>query len=188
MKQSAPLSAVQYGLYVECVNHLGEPCYNLPYLYAIDGSLDGERLCRAIETAVKAHPTLFTRIEVDDAGEPMQSIDMSQESFELHIEEVTDVEALKPTLVEPFDIYGGRLFRVRLFHDASHYHLFIDYHHIIVDGTSMQVMLQDIDKAYQGMPIEAEQQTMLETALNDAQRRQGAEFEEAKQWYAAHFD
>ncbi len=188
MKQSAPLSAVQYGLYVECVNHLGEPCYNLPYLYAIDGSLDGERLCRAIETAVKAHPTLFTRIEVDDAGEPMQSIDMSQESFELHIEEVTDVEALKPTLVEPFDIYGGRLFRVRLFHDASHYHLFIDYHHIIVDGTSMQVMLQDIDKAYQGMPIEAEQQTMLETALYDAQRRQGAEFEEAKQWYAAHFD
>ena len=41
MKTSAPLSKVQYGLYVECVAHLGEACYNLPYLYVLDGTLDG---------------------------------------------------------------------------------------------------------------------------------------------------
>ena len=33
MKTSAPLTKTQYGLYAECVNHQGEPCYNIPYLY-----------------------------------------------------------------------------------------------------------------------------------------------------------
>jgi hypothetical protein len=70
MTTKTPLSKTQYGLYVECVNHQGEVCYNLPYLYTLDGSLDGDRLCRAIESAVAAHPTLFTRIALDDNGEP----------------------------------------------------------------------------------------------------------------------
>ena len=62
MKIQSPLSKVQFGIYVECVNHTGEICYNLPYLYVLDKSLDEDRLCKAIEQAVKSHPTLFTRI------------------------------------------------------------------------------------------------------------------------------
>ena len=67
----APLSKTQYGIYVECVNHSGEICYNLPFLYTLDKSLDTNRLCKAIETVVAAHPTLFTRIVLNDEGEPM---------------------------------------------------------------------------------------------------------------------
>ena len=70
MKTIAPLTKVQYGLYVECVAHQGEACYNLPYLYVLDGSLDEEKLRHAIEVAVKAHPTLFTRMELDEQGDP----------------------------------------------------------------------------------------------------------------------
>ena len=77
MKTIAPLSKVQYGLYVECVAHQGEACYNIPYLYTLDGSLDADRLCRAVETAVAAHPTLFTRIEQDSEGDSQQVIDAS---------------------------------------------------------------------------------------------------------------
>ena len=88
MKTSAPLSKVQYGLYVECVAHLGEACYNLPYLYVLDGTLDGVKLCRAIETAVAAHPTLFTRIELNNEGDPLQTID-DTETFTLEIENGT---------------------------------------------------------------------------------------------------
>ena len=32
MKKTAPLSKTQYGVYVECVQHLGEIYYNLPFL------------------------------------------------------------------------------------------------------------------------------------------------------------
>jgi hypothetical protein len=61
MKNIAPLTKVQYGIYAECIAHQGEICYNLPYLYILDGSLDEEKLKTAVETAVAAHPTLFTK-------------------------------------------------------------------------------------------------------------------------------
>ena len=109
MKTSAPLSKVQFGLYVECVAHQGEACYNLPYLYELDGTLDEERLRKAIETAVAAHPTLFTRIELNNEGDPLQTIDDS-ETFTLNVENGTlNIEGggtfNGQPLITPFDIY-----------------------------------------------------------------------------------
>ncbi len=187
MTTKTPLSKTQYGLYVECVNHQGEVCYNLPYLYMLDGSLNGDRLCRAIESAVAAHPTLFTRIALDDNGEPFQAV-TADGGFTIAVELIDDIEAVKPTLVAPFDIYNDRLFRIRLLRDAKQYYLFIDYHHIIVDGTSMQLMLNDIDKAYHGVTLEPEELTLAEVAANEEAERQTPAFAEAKEWYAKNFD
>ena len=187
MNHTAPLSKTQYGIYVECVGHGGEPCYNLPYLYALDASLDAERLCHAIEKAVKTHPTLFTRIVLNDEGEPMQVID-DTETFQLCVENIDDIETVKQQLVTPFDIYNDRLFRFRLLRDARGLYLFIDYHHIIVDGTSMHLMLNDIDKAYHGMQLETEELSLKEVAANEMAERQTPAFAEAKEWYAKVFD
>lgn len=188
MKLSAPLSTSQFGIYVECASHGGEAFYNLPYIYVLDRSLDGERLLAAIETAFKAHPTLFTRIELNDNGDPIQTLDMDNEPWSLAIEDIEDIEQEKPKLVTPYDINGGRLFHVKLMRNKEHYYLFLDYHHIIVDGTSMQIMLQDIDKAYRGEPIAPEELTLMQVAEAEAQLRQTEALNEGRQWYAANFD
>ena len=200
MKTSAPLSKVQYGLYVECVAHLGEACYNLPYLYVLDGTLDGVKLCRAIETAVAAHPTLFTRIELNNEGDPLQTID-DMETFTLEIENGTLKESGVRSqesedgwtfngqpLIVPFDIYKDRLFHIRLLKDAEHFYFFLDIHHIIGDGTTLKVMLSDIDKVYGGGTLEPEAMTMAEVATAEAELRKTAAFDEGKQWYAQNFD
>jgi amino acid adenylation domain-containing protein/thioester reductase-like protein len=188
MKIIAPLSKAQYGLYVECVNHTGELCYNLPYLYILDRSLDEERLRKAVETAVKSHPTLFTRIEINENGEPVQSIDMENETWTITIEEVEDIELKKKELVTPFNIYGDRLFHIHLLRDADHLYLFIDYHHIIVDGTSMSIMLADINHAYNGEDIPQEELSLTDIAIKEGSDRQSPLFEASKQWYAKNFD
>ena len=188
MKLSAPLTKSQFGIYVECASHQGEPFYNLPYIYVLDRSLDGERLLAAIKTAFHSHPTLFTRIELSDDGEPVQTLDLEQEEWKLEIEDIIDIEQEKSRLIEPFDIPGGRLFHVHLLRNEEHYYLFLDYHHIIVDGTSMQIMLQDIDKAYRGESIPAEEMTIMDVAKAEAAKRETPAFDEAKKWYAANFD
>ena len=188
MKRSAPLTKSQYGIYVESVSHNGEPYYNLPYIYVLDDSLDGNRLLAAVETAFKAHPTLFTRIELADDGEPVQTIDMDNEQWSLAIEDIQDIEQEKQRLVRPFNIFGDRLFHVNVLRDREHYYLFLDYHHIIVDGTSMQIMLKDIDKAYHGEAIAPEELTLMDIAIAEAAHRESPAFDEAKQWYARNFD
>ena len=132
MKTSAPLTKTQYGLYVECLNHPGEPCYDVPFLYVLDGSLDEERLRKAVETAVAAHPTLFTRIKLTDEGEPVQTID-DTETFSLQVEHINDIEAAKKTMIQPFNIVDGRLFFIRLLRDKEHFFFFQNVHHTIFD-------------------------------------------------------
>ena len=187
MKQIAPLSKSQYGIYVECAAHVGEAYYNLPYIYVLDKSLDAERLRKAVETAVNAHPTLFTRLELTDEGDPIQTID-DNETFTLKLEEINDFEIVKQKLVIPFNLYGGRLFNIRLMRDSSQLYLFIDFHHIICDGTSMQLILKDVDTAFNGGVLEPEEMSMFDVAIKEAELRKTTQFEESKKWYEEHFD
>ena len=189
MKTTAPLTKTQYGLYVECMEHQSEACYNIPYLYTFDGSLDEQRLCQAIETAVMAHPTLFTRIELGDDGEPVQTIDDSEVSgFKVQISSCTDIETEKSKFVQPFHIVGDRLFRLQMLKDGEHYYLLQDIHHIISDGESRKVMLACIEKAYKGEPLQPEEKTMADVAMAEDVRSKSADFEADKKWYAENFD
>ena len=174
-----PLTKTQYGLYVECSQHAGEPCYNIPYLYVFDGSLDAERLRKAIEFAVFNHPSLFTRIELNADGEPEASIQM--EDWKLKLEETSDIEKETASFIQPFDLLKDRLFRLRLLKDKAHYYLLQDIHHIISDGTSRQVLLADIERAYNGEKLTKEEANANANANAEA-------FEADKAWYAAHFD
>ena len=189
MKSFAPLSKSQYGLYVECTNHVGEACYNIPYCYTLDGNLDAHRLTEAVEKAVKAHPTLFTRITVNDDGEPEQVIDDSEVSgFKLQVSNCNDVEAEKAHFVQPFNIVGDCLFRIQLLKDDQHYYILQDIHHIISDGASRKVLLADIEKAYYGEALEPEQRTLAEVAKTEDEMSKSPAFDEDKKWYAETFD
>ena len=184
----APLSRSQYGIYAECVSHENEVFYNLPFLFVFDGSLDADRLCRAIETTIKAHPTFFTRIGVNDEGEPYQSVDMEKENFSLSVEQVLDLEAEKQKFIEPFKLYGGRLFHTKVMRDANHIYWLFDMHHIITDGTSYNIIISDVETAYNGGTLAPEEMSMRELALAEAEMRKTPAFEEGKQWYAQNFD
>ena len=130
---------------------------------------------------------MFTRIELTDLGDPMQVIDDS-EIFMLTVENISDIEAEKESFIQPFDLYKDRLFCIRLLHDAEHYYLLQDIHHIISDGASRKVLLADIEKAYQGKFLASEALTLAEVAKAEAEVRETLQFEEDKKWYTENFD
>ena len=185
MKKTYPLTPTQYGLYVECMAHPEQICYNIPYIYTLHGSLDQERLLNAVLTAVAAHPTLFTRIQLTDNGEPQQTIDHT-ETFQLQVEQVDKLDT--SSFLQPFPLLNSRLFRLRLLKDHTHYYLLQDIHHIICDGTSRRVLLQDIQRAYNGETLDPELLTLGQVAVHETDIRQTADFLSDKQWYAQHFD
>lgn len=183
-----PLSKSQYGLYVDCMNNIGKVCYNCSFNYQLDASLNGEQLCRAIETAFKAHPALFTRISQNEDGEPVQSVDMSQDSWSMQVEPPCDIENQIANFVQPYNLHEDRLFRARLIKDTDCYHFLLDIHHIVSDGTTFQILLDDIERAYYGQEIPAEQLSLTEQAQAEAELRQTSVFDEEKSWYAQNFE
>ena len=189
MKNAFPLSKSQYGLYVDCMNNLGKVYYNCSFCYQLDATLDGERMCRAIETAVKAHPALFTRITLNEEGEPMQSVELEElKAWSLRLESTTDIEREIADFVQPYHLHEERLFRIRLIRDARHLNLLLDIHHIVGDGTSFQLMLEDIDKAYKGESLIEEKLSLGEQALAEAEQRKTPAFAQGKEWYARNFE
>lgn len=131
--------------------------YNLYTVFRVDKDvLDLRLLAEAIDKAVHSHPALLTTLSFDENGDIVQRY-TPECARELYVEKMTDWEfhhAMKDTLVQPFKIIGGTLYRCRLFETEKAGYVFFDVHHIVSDGTSMKVFMADVFKAFMGMPPE----------------------------------
>ena len=57
----------------------------------------------------------------------------------------SEFEALKENLVRPFKLEKGRLFRAEIYLTEDKKYLFTDFHHIIADGNSYDIIFEDIN-------------------------------------------
>lgn len=128
--------------------------YNLPILLKFK-DVDFKRLKKAIDIVLKAHPVFSCVYVRNDDGTFVHKYDINKK-FDIKIENVTekDFEIIKNTIVQPFNLFGEPLYRIRLFKIENKGFLFFDFHHSIADGTSINIFLDDINKAYDGLPLE----------------------------------
>lgn len=183
-----PLSKTQTGIFVECMNRRGEIAYNNPFLYSLSPKVDADRFAKACTMAFAAHPNLFASIFTDDNGIPRQKFSGSDD-YVLSVEKMTDKEFAKvrKSLVQPFDILSDRLFRARVIKTESKTWFFVDFHHIVFDGSSNGILMSDIESAYSGNVVPAEEYTGFEVAVEEQQMRGSSFFEECKEWYLNNF-
>ncbi|MBF8667868.1 amino acid adenylation domain-containing protein [Pseudomonas putida] len=132
--------------------------YNLPMAVRLHGPLDLAALQYAFDALVARHETLRTRF-VADGDDVRQQVDASAAPLQLHqdalagldegarqaaIETIAEAEALAP-----FDLACGPLLRVRLLQLAAQEHvLLLTLHHIVADGWSMNVLIDEFLRLY----------------------------------------
>lgn len=131
-----------------------------PSLLLIEGPLDSELLTEAFLHSVKRHESLRTVIE-EVNGEPRQKI-LSGDDHMFRMECIdyslqSDIENSVNTLLAreastPFQLDRGPLLRARLV-KANHgkNYIILNMHHIINDGWSMRVLLQEVMKSYHSL-------------------------------------
>ena len=180
-----PVTRTQMGIYIECSANPGSVTYNIPALLKLGDGVDTEKLARAAETALDAHPYVKTTLFPDRGG----NIRARRNDGAAPRVELVKCEKLPAgeELVKPFTLLGEPLYRVTVFDTAAGKYLFMDFHHIISDGTSEAVLLADIDRAYAGVPVEKETYTGFEAALDEETARETPRFAEAKTYYDSVF-
>jgi len=183
IQKDYPLSQTQLGIYVECMSQQGNALYNNAMLFKLAADIDTDRLARAFEAVVQAHPYIKTRLFVDDEGHPRQRRN-DEEPYQQSIEHLRerDFLKLKPQLEQPFLLLRDQLFRIRIIKTDENVYLFIDFHHIIFDGTSLNVLFSDLNKAYRGESIEREIFSGFEIAQEEEFLRQTDAYSDAKEW------
>ena len=135
----------------------GSPYYNIPSAVRLRGRLDVRALERSVEAIVERHESLRTTFAMVD-GEPVQVIsprsnvrlavaDLRPIDKELREKEALDLANREAR--RPFDLSTGPLFRVTLLVlDDDDNVLLLTMHHIVSDGWSMGVLIEEISTLY----------------------------------------
>ncbi len=183
---SYPLTKTQEGIFIECMAHPGSTVYNIPMLLKISDKLDRNRLIDAVVAAINAHPFVMTTLGMNGKGDICLSRDLQAVFSDADIEicEYSDKKSLLSELVKPFELMDSRLFRIGLYTvGEGDTYLYLDFHHIISDGTSMLILLDDISRAYDGQTVEAESFSGFEVSLSEQNARSSELFDKAKAYY-----
>ncbi len=191
LSHPCPLTQSQLGIYLECEKREGEAVYNNPMLFSLPSDTDLQLLAAATEKMVRSHPGLFAGIASDEHGKPVMQYKSAYAEQEICIREhMTGKEfgEKKGSLVQPFDIKNDRLFRIRLIETEKEKYLFMDFHHLVFDGTSMQILAADLEKALDGKSVDAESFTAFDAAMAEQSAREDKEaWEKAKEWNLKQF-
>ncbi|MEG4324691.1 condensation domain-containing protein, partial [Microcoleus sp. herbarium5] len=140
----------------------GNPFYNLPAAVLLKGRLNVVVLELCFKEIVRRHEALRTTFATVD-GQPVQVVG---ENFNFGLQ-VLDLQQLAETQREekvkqlaaeearkPFDLTKGPLLRASLLQlDAEEYVLLLTLHHIIFDGWSIGVFLQELAALYEAFSI-----------------------------------
>ncbi len=191
LTRPCPLTQSQLGIFLECEKKAGEAVYNNPMLFSLPDDTDMAILSVALEKTVRAHPGLFSGIVSDAHGGPAMRYQSAYAEREICIHQrMTEEEfkRAKTSLVQPFDIKRERLFRIRLIEAGEAKYLFMDFHHLVFDGTSMRILMADLDKALGGEDVEAEIWTAFDAAMAEQSARQDkTAWETARAWNLKRF-
>ncbi len=182
IQDAYPLTQTQNGIFVECTANPGSTIYNIPFLFCLDEKVELSKLKKAAEEAVAAHPYIKTTLFMDEKGDIWQKRN-DNASFEVEINNRLNREEL----VRPYQLMEERLFRIELYETEEGNYLFLDFHHIISDGTSCGIFIRDMNAAYEGRKLKAESFSGFEAALVEQKALQGEEYIRAKEYYDSVF-
>ncbi len=126
----------------------------MPRIMTIEERLDQTRFENAFSALVKRHESLRTSFKMVD-GEPVQivheDVDLNMSFFKATEDEI---ETIVKDFIKPFNLNKAPLFRLALIVCGDKNILMFDMHHIITDGTSMFILINDLIQLYIGKNLE----------------------------------
>jgi len=124
--------------------------YQVPRALRLSGHLDVPALQRSFDTLVARHESLRTHLQEDGDSALQIIVEQVQVDIALVDARESDLKGLvEAEIAQPFDLQQGPLLRVKLLRLAPQEHvLVLVQHHIVSDGWSMQVMVDELVQLY----------------------------------------
>ncbi|KKD56757.1 non-ribosomal peptide synthetase, partial [Paenibacillus sp. ICGEB2008] len=150
-----PLSSVQKRLYIQQQMEGAELSYNMSGMTVLVGRLERNQFEAALNGLIARHEILRTGFEMVD-GEPVQRI-YPDLKFAVEYTKATESEtkSIVDGFVRVYDLERPPLLRVGLVEwEAERHLLMLDIHHIVTDGMSMGIFVEELLRLYNGETLE----------------------------------
>ncbi|BBP58423.1 non-ribosomal peptide synthase/polyketide synthase [Pseudomonas sp. St316] len=198
-RRSAPLSLVQRRLWIAEQLSGGTSAYGMPMALRLCGGLSVEHLMSSFAEVVRRHDVLRTAYVQDEEGDPLALIadevqldfplidlsDLSPGAQQEQVVQATLENARTPIDLEQAPLLRGRILRL----GPSEHVLLYAMHHIIFDGWSMGLLVDELVQAYEAsltgkpMPLAPLEVQYQDFALwQQALEEQGVLARQAEYW------
>jgi len=164
-KEYYPLSSAQNRMYFSQEIRKESCVYNEAKFVVLEGEIDIDKIQKTFKNLIKRHESLRTSFELVDCL-PVQRI---HDSVELEIEQATvnlcsssdlcgkttnPYKDIIEDFIRPFELSHAPLLRARLMIiGESRYVLMVDMHHIITDGVSLNIFVNEFSALYGGVEL-----------------------------------
>ncbi|MWV42597.1 amino acid adenylation domain-containing protein [Paenibacillus sp. HJL G12] len=166
-REHYPMSRAQRRQFMMGLISGGATMYHVPFAVHMQGKLDVERLEEAFLTMMRRHESLRTTFHHEEDEfrqrvheEPVFTLERGARLRMAAGKLLTEggdeglfggISALMERFIRPFDLGSLPLFRAGLIPLGEERHLLLlDFHHIITDGVSVSVLLQELTNLYGG--------------------------------------
>ncbi|WP_317957532.1 condensation domain-containing protein, partial [Paenibacillus chitinolyticus] len=129
--------------------------YNMPGVLRLEGEPDAARLEQAFRALIRRHEALRTAFTLRD-GVPVQRIAPKEAPPEftlprIRVQGEAEARQAARAFIRPFDLEQAPLLRAALVDEGGNRHrLLVDMHHIVSDGVSTAILLEELSRLYNG--------------------------------------
>eukprot|EP00833_Pecoramyces_ruminatium_P012342 jgi/Orpsp1_1/1186374/evm.model.d7180000050088.1 len=138
-----PVTSQQLGVYIDSIKNENAIIYNTPAAYKLIEGIDIEKIKEAFNKIFQNQEILRTKYLVKEINGKEEIYGFIDDECTLKFEEYTYDNA--STFIRPFKLSEAPLIRVGFINNE---YLLIDIHHIISDGATLLIIINDLKKYY----------------------------------------
>lgn len=153
--ENYPTTPAQQQMYILRHRERSATNYNIPMTYRILGNLSRERLQQVFAKIVARHSSLRTYF-IETEGTVRQGIvdEIQYEILQQKAETREQAKEIIASWIQPFDLSKPGIFRLGLIEiSQTDTIVFLDTHHIIIDGLSVDLLMKEWMQLYHGQPL-----------------------------------
>ena len=186
-----PLSSAQKRIYLtSTMSGKDSILYNIPGGVILDKMPDIDKLEKCLNLLIKRHESLRTYFEIVDNNivqkiQPNIAFKLDTLNNSLSYE---NLEQEFYNFVKPFDLSQAPLFRAKFLNlEDNKVALFLDMHHIISDGTSLNIFINELCKLYNNETLNELNISYKDFAVWENNKLSSGKFKEAEEFWLSQF-
>ncbi len=155
---TVPLTPIQHWFFAQSMEEKHH--YNQSVMLDSHSPIDYESLIKVLDKLTAHHDALRITYRQEENGVVQTIRDTSHPVYECQVFDLTgksktvkdvrsDIQSICRELQSSLDLWNGKLFKVGLFHTDYGDHLFLTFHHLIVDTLSLRILSEDLELGYQ---------------------------------------
>ncbi|OUM57547.1 hypothetical protein PIROE2DRAFT_17434 [Piromyces sp. E2] len=179
-----PVTSQQLGVYIDSIKHPESIMYNIPSSYKLSNDINIEKLKEGFLHLFRDHEILRSKYYEKETNGKFETYGYIDDECMLEFEEYDSIENAK-SFVRPFDLSKAPLIRVGFINNEI---LLMDIHHIISDGTTSLIILDELNKYYNNELIEKLEIQFKDYAIDIKEKKDSGYYDKEIEFYKNMFD